>query len=422
MGPGVRTEDFMRKVLDGKGYSGIVASAAGVGMGGFVLGGGYGLQSRMYGLAIDNVASLQVVLASGEIKTVDHNSNSDEDSDEDEDLFWGLLGSGGGNLGVVTSLEYRVHPSLDIKLSATVKVSLTEMTYFLRRLGDKEPDLAPEFTLRVQGYESSENNNNNTSTSTSARTSTVLVDHSKRITNAYTTGRTGTGAINDPIEDGEEQLVTISMFWMGDSNPDDPVGMEYMKNEIIPLFSNSSSTIKDDVVYYYFSWSGMSREREQRPEYKSVWSAQSWNGFLLPEKNTEEVWTDIQSSLSALSRYCNYISPRIELWGGAISKIPSNATVFPYREAVYNIGIDLMVPAESDADVAADEIQLVDAIWPSIARHLDGAYVNYPMASLSDETYPTAYWGKNLDRLVELKERYDPTNAFKTAQTIPTKR
>jgi hypothetical protein len=107
IGPGVRTEDFMKEVLDNNGYSGIVASAAGVGMGGFILGGGYGLQSRMYGLAIDNVLGLEVVLPSGEVKEVE----------EDDDLFWALCGAGGGNIGVVTSMEYQVYPSHDIKLA-----------------------------------------------------------------------------------------------------------------------------------------------------------------------------------------------------------------------------------------------------------------------------------------------------------------
>ena len=116
IGPGVRTEDFMKDVLDAHGYSGIVASAAGVGMGGFVLGGGYGLQSRMYGLAIDNVISLQVVLASGEIKHVK----------EGDDLFWALRGSGGGNIGVVTSMEYQVYPSHDIKLAGKLVTSCVQ--------------------------------------------------------------------------------------------------------------------------------------------------------------------------------------------------------------------------------------------------------------------------------------------------------
>ena len=107
IGPGVRTEDFMKEVLDNNGYSGIVASAAGVGMGGFILGGGYGLQSRMYGLAIDNVLGLEVVLPSGEVREVE----------EDDDLFWALCGTGGGNIGVVTSMAYQVYPSHDIKLA-----------------------------------------------------------------------------------------------------------------------------------------------------------------------------------------------------------------------------------------------------------------------------------------------------------------
>ena len=61
----------MKQVLDNHGYSGIVASAGGVGMGGFVLGGGYGLQSRMYGLGIDNVVGMNVVLTNGQVKDVD---------------------------------------------------------------------------------------------------------------------------------------------------------------------------------------------------------------------------------------------------------------------------------------------------------------------------------------------------------------
>lgn len=268
------------------------------------------------------------------------------------------------------------------------------MTEFLHRLGDKETDLLPEFTLKVEGYTP---NNDTASGLQSARIS---------------------DALNDVAEGEENGLMTLSMYWMGDSNPEDPIGMKYIKEEIVPLFSDDS--IADNIAYYYFSWSGMSREREQNDELKSVWSAQSWNGFLLPHNNTQEIWTDIHSSLSALFMYCKFVSPRIELWGGAISKIPSNATVFPHRNAIYNVGIDVIVTSESDADAAYDEISLVNAIWPSIERHLVGAYVNYPMPSLSDESYPTAYWADNLDRLMSLTEQYDPSHVIKVSQGVPT--
>lgn len=277
-----------------------------------------------------------------------------------------------------------------------MKVTLEEMAQFLVRLGQKESELAPEFTLNVHGYERPND-----------RTVPEFVPH---------VSLSNIDQMRD--ESGSNNgLVTISMFWMGLSNPDNPVGMQYIKKEIIPLLPDT--TMAENVDFYYFSWSGTSREREQRPESKSVWSAQTWNGFLMPGNNTQEIWTDIESSLSALFLYCKFVTPRVELWGGAISKIPPNATAFPHREAIYNIAVDLQVPTEGDADVASDEMQLVNAIWPSIARHLGGVYINYPMASLSNESYPLAYWRSNLDRLEKLKYKFDPSHGFHVSQNIP---
>jgi len=103
IGAGLKWDDVYR-ALDGTGLNVAGGRVAGVGVAGFILGGGYSWKSNQFGLTIDTMESLQLVLPDGTIQTV---------TSQNEDLWFGLRG-GFNNFGIVTKFVLRAHPQGEV--------------------------------------------------------------------------------------------------------------------------------------------------------------------------------------------------------------------------------------------------------------------------------------------------------------------
>jgi FAD/FMN-containing dehydrogenase len=98
--PGVKWTEFDRET-QAVGLATVGGTVGDTGIAGLTLGGGFGWLSNKYGMTVDNLLSVDIVTADGQLLKAS--------VDENADLFWGVRG-GSGNFGVVTAFEYRLHP------------------------------------------------------------------------------------------------------------------------------------------------------------------------------------------------------------------------------------------------------------------------------------------------------------------------
>jgi hypothetical protein len=110
------------------------------GLAGLTLGGGIGHLMRKYGLTIDQLLSVDLVSANGEIVRASEDENSD--------LFWGVRG-GGGNFGIVTSFEFRLNPLGPTVLAGPVYWRMEDAPQMLRFYRDWITDVPDELTTVV---------------------------------------------------------------------------------------------------------------------------------------------------------------------------------------------------------------------------------------------------------------------------------
>lgn len=137
--PGATLGDFDRETQK-HGLATPLGINSTTGVGGLTLGGGFGWLSRRFGMSVDNLLSCEVVLADGQLVKASEKDNPD--------LFWALRG-GGGNFGIVTSFEFKLHPVGPNVLAGLFVFAFADAASALKKYGEYIKALGDDTTVWV---------------------------------------------------------------------------------------------------------------------------------------------------------------------------------------------------------------------------------------------------------------------------------
>ena len=320
------------------------------GVAGLTLGGGIGYLTRRYGLTIDNLLSVDVVLADGRFVT----ANSEENSD----LFWAVRG-GGGNFGVVTSFEFRLHPVSIVQFGPTFW-ALEEAATVLKAYRDfikKAPEYvngffaflvippAPMFPANL---------------------------HMKKVCGIVWCN-TGTA---EQVEEATRPMRSVGHPLLDHVGP---APFPAVQSLFDPLFV---------------------------PGLQWYWRADNFTE-LSDEAIARHVehGSKLPTMLSTMHLYPV---------NGAAQRVGKSDMAYNFREALF---AEVIVGVDPDPANAAKITQWCKEYWEALHPFsAGGAYVNFMMEEGQDRVQAT--YRDNYRRLVEIKKKYDPKNFFRVNQNI----
>jgi hypothetical protein len=326
--------------------SGVISTT---GVGGLTLGGGHGYLTRKFGLTMDNLLSADVVLADG---TLVHASE-----DENPDLFWALRG-GGGNFGVVTSFEYRLHP-VDTVIAGPMFWPIEKLEPTLRWYREwlpKTPDDVYAF---------------------------------------YLTAEVPAG---EPFPKEIHGRKVCGLLWCCTGpNEQAETAMQTARDVAEPLFEFTGPMPYPALQSMF--------DGLYPPGYQWYWKG-DFMGELSDEAIAEHVrFAEVPTSHSTMHLY------PID---GAVHRVNGDETAWGHRDATWS-----MVIAGVDPDPANRETitEWARSYWEALHPHSAGAsYINFMMEEGQERIEAT--YGENYERLQNTKARYDPDNFFHVNQNI----
>ena len=320
-----------------------------VGVSGLLLGGGIGWMVRKYGLTLDHLRAVELVTADGQFLQAS--------ADEHADLFWGLRG-GGGNFGIATAFEVDLHPA-GIVLGGAVFYEMAEAEAILREYSRYALTAPEELT-----------------------TMAMLM-------------AAPPAPFIPPAKQGSS-VVAILICYTGDLAQGEQVVAPLRK--LGTVVSDIVAPIPYPVMFAF-------TEEAARPGFP-----QYVRSLFAQTLSDEAMQTIVSAARHAISPETMM---QIRILGGAMSRIPADATAFAHRDKQAMISV-----FDTELHLGNREHQArAEQLWHTLSPYIEGVYVNFLMDE-GEQRVHQAYPPATYARLAALKRRYDPTNLFHYNQNI----
>ena len=321
------------------------------GVAGLTLGGGIGWLQRKHGLTIDNLLSADVVTADGEFVKASETENAD--------LFWGLRG--GGNFGIVTEFEFRLHPIGPIVYAGPIFWPIEDSARLLRFYREWIAE-APDELM-------------------------TIVVHRKAPALPFV-----------PQELHGRLIAGVAVCYAG--------SVEEGEKVVRPLKEFATPVLDLCVPKPYVAHQAMFD-----PSFPHGWQ------YYMRACDVAELTDDVIEITADHSARIDSPLTAFPIWqlGGAVARVDEDETSFNGRAAGHTFNITATTATAEGFD---KEREWSRTFWSALEPHHTSVYVNFLMEE-GEDRIRQAYGAAKYDRLKALKRRYDPDNLFKLNQNIP---
>jgi len=334
-----------------------------VGIGGHATIGGQGPLSRMYGLTLDHVLEVEVVLADGTITRAN--------ASEQPDLFWAIRGAG-ASFGIVTCFTVETHPTPETVTHYAFQYEIGSPSDMAAAFSKWQSFIQAPAVLDDRAFNSL----------ISVTKAGLLVQGTRYGTRAELEASQAHILLRDLFEFKLVDIKIKELDWLA---------------SIIHWATDEINTISGGISISAYMKSFTVRQSKPL-EPKAI---EKLFDYLYSHAPDDTIWILLG-----------------DLEGGRISDFPNDATAYAQRDALYNICLYALAPLPFPDEVLAYLNGIVDTVTEAMPDGNFGVYPGYVDPLIPKSRWPTQYWGENYPRLLEIKEKYDPKHVFSNPQSV----